>query len=68
MIFSGTEEMERYTSFKCEKKGIKSYGTVRASDGLTAYKAPVCDMNRLVSAGWEVVGNGSHYVYVRKGA
>ena len=69
MIFSGTEAMLRYPHIQgSDKKGICSYGTIKAYDDLKAYKASGTEVKRLASVGWKTVGNGKHYIYVRKGA
>ena len=69
MIFSGTEGMLTYPHIQgSDRKGIFSYGTVKAWDGQKAYKAPMVEVERLASAGWKTVGNGKSYIYVRKGA
>ena len=69
MIFSGTENMKTYPHIEgSTSTGIFSYGTVKAHDGIKAYKAPLNDMTRLQDAGWKIVGNGKSYLYVRKGA
>lgn len=66
MIFKGTENIQRYPSIEGSAlKGILSYGKIKTSDGLGAYKADPNSMHRLAEAGWKTVGSGSSYIYVR---